>query len=129
MDAVQMNVRIDRELKASGDDVFAGIGFSPTEAVRRLWGFASRNRFNRRTVAELMESLRDPDEVQQEQDERARRIAEADAWLEDFRKPLRDCYAELGIDFDSLPPLTFEEQEQLKEEMYDDKYAEWLGLA
>lgn len=129
MDAVQMNVRMDRELKASGDGVFAGIGLSPTEAVRRLWGFASRNRSNRKAVAELMESLRDPDEVRQEQDERARRLAEADAWLEDFQKLVRDYCEMIGVYFDNLPPLTDEERRQMKEEMYDEKYAEWLGLA
>ena len=59
MGSVQMNVRIDRALKASGDGVFSEVGITPTEAVRRLWSFASRNRTNRQAVASLMESLRD----------------------------------------------------------------------
>ena len=31
MDSVQMNVRIDRALKASGDGVFQEVGVTPTE--------------------------------------------------------------------------------------------------
>lgn len=127
MDSVQMNVRIDRALKASGDSVFQEVGISPTEAVRRLWSFASRNRTNREAVASLMGSLRDPDVVAREEDDRARRRAEAEAWAESFQKPVRDCFLELGIDFDSLRPMTLEEQEQLLQDAYDEKYAEWLG--
>ena len=129
MDSVQMNVRIDRALKASGDGVFQEVGITPSEAVRRLWSFASRNRTNRQAVASLMESLCDPHVVQQEQDDRARRRADAEAWAESFQKPVRDCYAELGMDFGNLSPMTPEEQEQLLESAYDEKYAEWLGLS
>ena len=127
MDSVQMNVRIDRALKASGDSVFQEVGISPTEAVRRLWSFASRNRTNREAVASLMGSLRDPDVVAREEDDRARRRAEAEAWAESFQKPVRDCFLELGIDVGSLRPMTLEEQEKLLQDAYDEKYAEWLG--
>lgn len=34
---VQMNVRMDRDLKTRGDAALADIGFSPSEAVRALW--------------------------------------------------------------------------------------------
>ena len=129
MGSMQMNVRIDRAIKASGDSVFQEIGITPTEAIRRLWSFASRNRANRQAVASLMDSLRDPDAVQQQEDDRARRRAEAQAWAESFQKPIRDCYADLGISFDDLPPMTPEEQGQLLEGAYDEKYAEWLGLS
>ena len=129
MDSVQMNVRIDRVLKSSGDGVFSEVGLTPTEAVRRLWEFASRNRANPPAVAELMESLRDPDELRQQRGEYARRRADAEAWVEQFQKPVRDCYADLGIDFDSISPMTLEEQDRLLEEAYDEKYEDWLGLA
>ena len=42
---------------------------------------------------------------------------------------MRDCYAELGIDFSNVPPLTLEEQDLLLEGAYDEKHAEWLGLS
>ena len=128
MGSVQMNVRIDRALKASGDSVFQEAGITPSEAIRRLWGFASRNRANRQAVTALMESLRDPDVVRKEEDDQARRRIEAEAWVESFQTPVRNCYAELGIDFSGFSPMSLEEQELLLEGAYDEKYAEWLGL-
>jgi RHH-type rel operon transcriptional repressor/antitoxin RelB len=129
MTSVQMNVRIDQGLKASGDSVFQKVGITPTEAIRRLWSFASRNSENRHAVASLMESLRDPDVVQRENDDYARRRAEAEAWAEAFQKPVRDCYAQLGVSFDGLPPMTPEEAELLMDGAYDEKYGQWLGLS
>ena len=46
MDAVQMNVRIDRELKREGDAALATIGYTPSQAVRALWENAVRLRRN-----------------------------------------------------------------------------------
>ncbi len=40
MNAVQMNIRIDRELKREGDAAFASIGYTPSQAVRLLWEIA-----------------------------------------------------------------------------------------
>ena len=124
-----MNVRIDDALKASGDGVFSEIGITPTEAVRRLWGFANRNRTNRRVVAALMVSLLDSDASRQGNADYKRKRAEAEAWADAFQQPVRDCYAELGIDFSNVPPLTLEEQDLLLEGAYDEKHAEWLGLS
>ncbi len=36
---VQMNVRIDRQLKEAGDTVLAHIGMTPSQAVRALWEY------------------------------------------------------------------------------------------
>lgn len=38
--SVQMNVRIDAELKQRGDAALQSLGFSPTKAVRALWSLA-----------------------------------------------------------------------------------------
>ena len=46
MDAVQMNVRIDRELKREGDAALATVGYTPSQAVRALWENAVRLRRN-----------------------------------------------------------------------------------
>ena len=40
MAAVQMNVRIDEELKERGDEVFARWGLTPSQVVRAVWGYA-----------------------------------------------------------------------------------------
>ena len=37
MAAVQMNVRIDEDVKARGDEVFARAGFTPSQVVRAVW--------------------------------------------------------------------------------------------
>lgn len=37
--SIQMNVRIDRQLKEAGDTVLAHIGMTPSQAVRALWEY------------------------------------------------------------------------------------------
>lgn len=37
--SVQMNVRIDRQLKEAGDAVLAHLGMTPSQAVRALWEY------------------------------------------------------------------------------------------
>ena len=71
----------------------------------------------------------DPDVVQREGDDLMRRQSDAEAWAKSFQKPVRDCYAQLGIDFSGLSPVTLEEQESLLEGAYDEKYAGWLELS
>lgn len=40
---VQMNVRMDRQLKDAGDAVLAQIGMTPSQAVRELWQYLTEN--------------------------------------------------------------------------------------
>lgn len=37
--SVQMNVRLDRQLKEAGDAVLASLGMTPSQAVRELWEY------------------------------------------------------------------------------------------
>ena len=39
----QMNVRIDEELKRSGDAVFMEAGLTPSEVVRSVWEYAAQH--------------------------------------------------------------------------------------
>ena len=41
-DMIQLNARIDREVKAAGDSALSLIGLSPSQAVRALWEKAAR---------------------------------------------------------------------------------------
>ena len=41
MSAVQMNIRLDSALKASGNAVIAELGYTPSQVVRALWEFAT----------------------------------------------------------------------------------------
>lgn len=38
---VQMNVRIDDQIKRAGDEVFGAIGLTPSQVVRSVWEFAA----------------------------------------------------------------------------------------
>ena len=53
---VQMNVRIDDQLKAAGDSVFGDIGLTPTQVVRSVWEFAATHREAPAIVLEALES-------------------------------------------------------------------------
>ena len=113
MTPVQMNVRIDRDLKSAGDAAFEDIGYTPTEVVREVWGFAKRNRRNQRALRDLMRSLRDPRKVAAEQQEQAQRDAELEKWLVRGPNVVRDVCAQYGIDIGILPSIFPEEYDEL----------------
>ena len=112
MTPVQMNVRIDQELKAAGDAAFGEIGYTPTEVVREVWGFARRNRRNRRALRDLIRSLRDPREVAQEDEAAAELDAEFEKWLERGPRIVQEYCASAGIDY-AIPNMTPEEYDEL----------------
>ena len=71
-DTVQINARISRPLKERGDAALERAGYSPSQAIRKLWDFAANNTHNPRAIqsmfgAEEESALRDAEE------ERARR--------------------------------------------------------
>lgn len=41
MSAVQMNIRMDYALKASGNAIIAELGYTPSQVVRALWEYAT----------------------------------------------------------------------------------------
>jgi len=51
---VQLNARLNRSLKQSGDEALALIGLSPTQAVRALWEKASRRGKDLEEVRDLL---------------------------------------------------------------------------
>lgn len=51
---VQLNARMSKSLKKSGDEALALIGLSPTQAVRALWEKASRRGEDLEEVAALL---------------------------------------------------------------------------
>lgn len=62
MPLVQMNVRIDDEVRVEGNRAFESIGWSPSQAARELWGYAARNRRSPRRLQALCELLAPEDE-------------------------------------------------------------------
>lgn len=62
MSLVQMNVRIDDEVRVEGNRAFESIGWTPSQAARELWGYAARNRRSPRRLQALCELLAPEDE-------------------------------------------------------------------
>ncbi|MBQ9043621.1 MAG: translation repressor RelB [Eggerthellaceae bacterium] len=117
MAAVQMNTRIDKTLKEQGDASFAEFGYSPSEAVRLVWGFAARNRHNHRVMAEFIDTLDDSKEVAA----RAEKQARIDAIL---RGPalIQQFFEERGIDRSKHRGWTPEEMdEQIVDALIEDE--------
>ena len=113
MAPVQMNVRIEQDLKNAGDAAFEDIGYTPTEVVREVWGFAKRNRRNRRALNDLMRTLRDPREEEADEEARTRREAEFEEWLARGPGIVRDYCTHSGIDHGSIPRMTALEYDEL----------------
>ena len=44
MGAIQLNARLDEDLKREGDAVLADYGVSTTEAIRSLWAYMAKSR-------------------------------------------------------------------------------------
>ena len=57
MNAVQMNTRINADVKAAGDSVFASIGYTPSEIVRIVWGYAAAIKDKPLLVKKTLSSL------------------------------------------------------------------------
>lgn len=53
--AVQMNTRIDHSLKERGDAAFKQAGYSPSQAVRKLWEFAAKHQHNPKAIQKALE--------------------------------------------------------------------------
>ncbi len=53
----QMSVRIDEQLRVEGNRAFEEVGWSPSQAVCALWGYAARNRHNPRKLREVVDLL------------------------------------------------------------------------
>ena len=51
---IQMNVRMNRDLKKTGDESLALIGLGPSQAVRALWEKASRRGKDLEEIANLL---------------------------------------------------------------------------
>lgn len=92
-----MNIRIDRDLKIAGDKAFSDLGYTPTEVVRKVWDFARRNLHDRAALDGLMDALRDPSEIADEDEAAARRLAEFDDWLAQGQDTMRTCFAQAGM--------------------------------
>lgn len=104
---VQLNTRINPELKRQGDAVFVRAGLTSSEVVRALWTYAATTQ----TVPDILLSHRP-----QEREERVRRIREGAGLV-------RNELGALGIQLANTPF----DYASLHDAMYDDLTGEIYG--
>lgn len=92
MTMVQMNTRIESGLKAQGDAALAEFGYSPSAAVRLLWGYAARNRLSKRAMDELIGLLEDPREAKARESSH-----EPGSWASKGPAIIEQCRIDLGL--------------------------------
>jgi len=109
---VQMNVRIDRQLKEAGDTVLAHIGMTPSQAVRALWEYL--------VINERMPSKEGSAEILS--DEANQRFVESRA--AQGSHIIRDSCLKYGI---PIPDFS-DDYDDLYEEAMADRYPEWVEL-
>lgn len=68
---VQMNTRIDAGLKAAGDSVLDGLGYTPSAAVRGLWRFIAEHADDAAAIRGVIE----PEAAEALDDGASRRLA------------------------------------------------------
>ena len=90
---IQLNTRIDRELKEAGDSALSLIGFNPSQAVRALWEKAARRGRDLEEVAELLSSA-------EERKLKEGAPTEAQDVIRQGWELMDDVYASLGVDLE-----------------------------
>lgn len=79
--SVQMNVRLDEDLKKKGDSAFSKAGITPSEAVRALWQFAIDHASEPSAIAKQVSELQNA-ESEEDALKRQQRIRAASAMHE-----------------------------------------------
>lgn len=79
--SVQMNVRLDEDLKKKGDSAFSKAGITPSEAVRALWQFAIDHASEPSAIAKQVSELQNA-ESEEDALKRQQRIRAASAMYE-----------------------------------------------
>ena len=92
-DMVQMNTRISRSLKERGDAALERAGYSPSQAIRKLWDYAANNAHNPRAIQTLFDAENEA-EKREAEEERARRRETALRGA----NIVADAYDRLGIE-------------------------------
>ena len=112
----QINARIEADVKAAGDAAFANAGYTPTQVIRALWGFAAKNMHDREKISSLLESIAD-------EGDRSRKKTLEEILEEVERGPriIEQALREMGIENPSPPTKTYDE---LREEAYLEKWTE-----
>ena len=120
--AAQINVRLDVDLKRSGDAALSKAGMTPSQAVRALWQLAA-------SLADRPGALEDillPSRARAEQREREKAAKRKLELIDQGSELFAAACRESGIDMAKAQPS---DDEGLKRNAYADRYGEemsWL---
>lgn len=127
MDAVQMNIRIDRTLKREGDAALAAAGYTPSQAVRALWVLAVDMRQRPKELESLLSGHRMTPEAQAAADACEENTPpDEDEGLRLHRErmnAIQQRFANLGIDT-SIPYVDTESDDEALEAALLERYWE-----
>ena len=120
--SAQINVRLDANLKRTGDTALSSAGMTPSQAVRALWQLAA-------SLADRPGALQDilsPDRARAEQREREKAARRKLGLIDQGSQLFAIACRESGIDVTKVQPTG---DEELKRNAYADRYGEemsWL---
>lgn len=124
--SAQMNVRIDPVLKAKGDEAFANAGYTPSQAIRKLWELGASIGLNADAIRCLLEGEEKiSQEYLEEEKRRQDRRARLQSFYDDVERITADFLADQGTKPDSAPwQLSYAE---LKEQAFASRYDDGFG--
>lgn len=120
--SAQINVRLDANLKRTGDAALSSAGMTPSQAVRALWQLAA-------SLADRPGALQDilsPDRARAEQHEREKAARRKLGLIDQGSQLFAIACRESGIDVPKAQPTG---DEEIKRNAYADRYGEemsWL---
>lgn len=118
--AAQINVRLDADLKRSGDAALSRAGMTPSQAVRALWRLAA-------SLADRPGALQDilsPGRARAEQREREKAAKHKLELIDQGSQLFAAVCRESGIDLAKVQPS---DNEELKRNAYADRYGEEMS--
>lgn len=110
----QMNVRIDGDLKAQGDAVFAKTGLTPSDVVRAVWTYAVEHQEAPAIVKQALDSP--------QQSELSLKSAYAQKMLDEASTIVERFCLEQGIEL--LPETDEFDYKAMRETMYEEMLEE-----
>lgn len=111
----QMNVRIDEKVRVEGNVALESIGWSPSHAVREMWGYAARNSRNPRKLKEMQRFFEGASEPEEEQPQPSEAVLRGPQIIREFREK----YGLPDSDPNDAPSY-----EELREEALYERYRE-----
>lgn len=118
--SAQINVRLDANLKRTGDAALSSAGMTPSQAVRALWQLAA-------SLADRPGALQDilsPDRARAEQHEREKAARRKLGLIDQGSQLFAIACRESGIDVPKAQPTG---DEELKRNAYADRYGEGMS--